>query len=101
MSGFKDDIPRILIQKFLCQVLVLLTLLEFIYSCTSKNRTQPKLENFSGAATCFCGSQRDQPLHAASAAQVDEAPAYCIVLKTDLLRYQWLVIHLYRELGQR
>lgn len=56
MSGFTDDIPRVLIQKFLCQILILLTLLEFIYRFTSKNRIQPKLENFSGAATRCCGS---------------------------------------------
>lgn len=62
MSGFKDDIPRILIKKSLCQVLVLLTLLEFIYRFTSKNRIQPKLENFSGAATCCCGSYRGTSL---------------------------------------
>lgn len=49
--ALKDDIPRILIQKCLCQMLVLLTLLEFIYRFTSKNRVQPKQENFSGAAT--------------------------------------------------
>lgn len=55
MSGSKYNIPKILIQKFLCQVLVLLTLLEFIYRFTSKNRIQPKLEKFSGAATCCCG----------------------------------------------
>lgn len=96
MSGFKDDIPRTLIQKSLCQALVLLTLLEFIYRCASNNRIQPKPENFSGAAMCFCGSYRGTDL-AVSAVQVDEAP----VLKTHLLRYQWLVIQLCRELGQR
>lgn len=55
VSSFEDYIPRILSQKFLCQVLVLLTLLEFIYRFTS-NRIQQKLENFSAAATCCCGS---------------------------------------------
>lgn len=38
--------------------LFLLTLLEFIYRFTSKNRIQPELGNFSGAATCCCGSYR-------------------------------------------
>lgn len=62
MSGFKEDIPSILIKKFLCQVFVLLTLLEFIYRFTSKNRIQPKLENFSGAAMYCCGSYRGTSL---------------------------------------
>lgn len=43
--------------------------------------------------------QRDQPLHTVSAVQVDEAPADCILLKTVLFSYQWLMFHLYRELG--
>lgn len=88
MSGFKGDIQRALMQKFLCQ------LLGFAHSARiylqfhiqKQNTAQPgKLQGCCHMLLWLL--QRDQPLHAVSAVQVDEAP-YCILLKTDLFSCQ-------------
>lgn len=66
------------------------SLLEFIYRFTSKSRIQPRLENFSGAATCCSGSYRGD--HAASVVQADDAPAYSIKASSGQLPSSWWCI---------
>lgn len=87
MSGFKGDIQRVLMQKFLCQVLV------FAHSARIYLQIHIQKQNTAqtGKLQWCCHMllwllQRDQPLHAMSAVQVDEAS--CILLKTDLFSYQ-------------
>lgn len=91
MSGFKEDIPSILIQKFLCQVFARIYLQIHIQE---QNTAQ------TGKLQWCCHVllwllQRNQPLHTMSAVQTDEVLAYCILIKTDLFVTEWLMIDLY------
>lgn len=86
MSDFNSDIQRVLMQKRLCQ--------EFVFAHSARIYLQTHIQKQNTAQTGklqWCCHmllwflQRNQPLHAMSAVQVDEAS--CILLKTDLFGY--------------
>lgn len=93
---FKGDIQRVLMQKFLCQVL------GFAHSARIYLQIHIQKQNTAqtGKLQWCCHIllwllQRNQPLCATSAVQVDEAS--CVLLKTDLFSFQVLSDNIYTK----
>lgn len=87
MSGFKGDIQRVLMQKFLCQVLGFAHSARIYLQIHIQNQNTAQIGKLQWCCHLLLWFlQRDQPLHARSAVQVDAAS--CILLKTDLFSYQ-------------